>query len=291
MAKKSVAKMLLLAAVCLLVTSTSYAITDETPGRYTKNGPYQTSSYDLYRVNRSIPNNATVYYPTNANSEGGLSGIVFCPPLTGVQLMYRAWGPFFASHGIVMVTMDTRTTQDVVDSRARQQKTVMDALKAENNRSGSPLQGKLNTDNIGACGWSMGGGATWINSAQYPGIKTAMSLAGHNMTAIDLDSKGGSTKCPILIMNGSTDMTILGGLGQSSGVYRSVPGGIPKILYEVSTAGHFSWGTPTQASDDVAIISLAFQKTFLDGDTRWAQFIQRPSRRVGTWRTENINNF
>jgi pimeloyl-ACP methyl ester carboxylesterase len=136
----------------------------------------------------------------------------------------------------------------------------------------------------------MGGGATWINSGNFPGLKTAMSLAGHNMTAMDIASKGGRTKCPILIMNGATDMTILGGLGQSIGVYRAVPAGIPKAIYEVATAGHMVWGTPTQASPHVAELALAFEKTFLDGDLRWAEFIRRPNSNVATWQSANIPN-
>lgn len=256
----------------------------ESPGSYSGNGPYGYRSYTLSRL--QTPGGATVYYPSNASPP--FSGLVFTPPYTGTQFMYRAWGPFFASHGIVMVTMDTRTTLDSVDQRASQQKDVLDALKSENTRSGSPLRGKLDTSRLGAVGWSMGGGATWINSAEYRGLKTAMSLAGHNMSALDINARGGNTRVPILIMNGALDFTYLGGLGQSSGVYNNVPRGIPKILYEVSSAGHFDWGSPTSASRSVAVIALAFQKTFLDGDTRWAQYIRRPSSGVATWRTANL---
>ena len=256
----------------------------ETPGSYSANGPYGSRSYTLSRI--QTPGGATVYYP--ANAEPPFSGLVFTPPYTGSQFMYRAWGPFFASHGIVMVTMDTRTTLDSVDQRAAQQKQVLDALKAENTRSASPLRGKLDTSRLGAVGWSMGGGATWINSAEYSGLKTAMSLAGHNLSVLYINARGSNTRVPTLIMNGALDATYLGGLGQSLGVYNNIPRGIPKVIYEVSSAGHFSWGSPTSAGRSVAQIALAFQKTFLDGDTRWATYIRRPSSGVATWRTANL---
>lgn len=256
----------------------------EAPGSYSGNGPYGSRSYTLSRF--QTPGGATVYYPSNA--EPPYSGLVFTPPYTGTQAMFRAWGPFFASHGIVLVTMDTTTTADTVDQRASQQKRVLDVLKQENTRSGSPLRGKLDTSRLGAVGWSMGGGATWINSAEYNGLKTAMSLAGHNMTAIDLDSKGGNTRVPTLLFNGALDLTMLGGLGQSIGVYNAIPRGIPKVIYEVASAGHFDWGSPTAANRSVAGIALAFHKTFLDGDTRWVSYIKRPSSDVATWRTENL---
>lgn len=257
---------------------------EEAPGSYSGNGPYTVKKYTLSRT--QTPGGATVYYPSNAKAP--YSGVVFTPPYTGTQSMFADWGPFFASHGIVMVTMDTTTTLDSVDQRASQQKQVLDALKKENTRSASALYGKLNTARLGAVGWSMGGGATWINSAEYSGLKSAMSLAGHNLTAVDIDSKGGNTRVPILILNGSLDTTYLGGLGQSDGVYNNIPSGIPKVFYEVASAGHFAWGSPTSANRAVAGIALAFHKTFLDGDTRWVSYIKRPSSDVATWKTANL---
>ncbi|NLB17152.1 MAG: hypothetical protein GX825_00060, partial [Syntrophomonadaceae bacterium] len=140
--------------------------TDYDPGKYSDNGPYSYSTYQLPGWNYG----ATVYYPTDADAP--FSGLVFCPPYTGTQIMYRDWGPFFASHGIVLVTMDTSNTMITVDQRAGEQRTVLDLLKAENTRVNSPLYGDLDAERVGAMGWSMGGGATWINSAEYSGLKT-----------------------------------------------------------------------------------------------------------------------
>ncbi|VUD68888.1 Poly(ethylene terephthalate) hydrolase [Thalassocella blandensis] len=259
---------------------------DEAPGKYSRNGPYNVDDYDM--PFGSTPGGASVYYPTNATPPFAV--LVFTPPLSGTQFMYRDWGPFFASHGIVMVTMDTRTTSDSVDSRASQQADVLDAMKDENTRYGSPLRGKIATNRLGAVGWSMGGGATWINSAEYNGLTTAMSLAGHNLTAINSNSRGRNTRVPTLIMNGALDLTILGGLGQSDGVYSNIPYGVPKVFYEVRSAGHFDWGSPTAANDATAELALAFQKTFLEGDTRWARFITRPIFDVSEWESANIPN-
>ena len=257
---------------------------DEQPGSYSRNGPYRVSNYNL----RGTPGGATVYYPSNAQPP--FAGLVFCPPFTGVQYMYRDWGPFFASHGIVLVTMDSRTTMDSVDQRANQQQQVVDVLMAENNNRNSPLYGKLDNSRIGVTGWSMGGGATWISASEKNGLRTAMSLAGHNLTAVDVDSKGRNIRIPTLIMNGATDVTILGGLGQSIGVYNAIPNNVPKAIYETAGSGHFVWGGPTAAGSAVGELALAFQKTFLEGDTRWARYIKRPTGNVATWRSANIPN-
>lgn len=259
---------------------------DVSPGQYSGNGPYRVDSYTMPVF--STPGGATVYYPENAQPPFSL--VVFTPPYTGSQYMYRAWGPFFASHGIVTVTMDTRSIYDSVDSRADQQQDVLDAMKDENTRYGSPLRNRLDTSRFGAMGWSMGGGATWISSAEYGGLKSAMSLAGHNLTAIDSDARGRNTRIPTMLFNGALDATYLGGLGQSDGVYGNIPYGVPKAFYNVSSAGHFDWGSPTAANRFVAELALAFQKAYLDGDLRWAPFIERPPYDVATYREANIPN-
>ncbi len=274
------------------VAGVSYAATtcpsgaicrSETPGSYNTSGPYGSATFQL----NGYTAGATVYYPTSTNAKAPYSSIVFMQPFTGIQSMDAAWGPFFASHGIVYVNCSSTTTMDSVDSRATQQWNAVAALKKENTRSNGKLKGKLNTSRVGIMGWSMGGGATWINASKS-GVKTALSLAGHNATATSTLAKGAKTKVPMLLINGATDTTILGGRGQSEGVYNSIPSGIAKVLYVDASAGHMDWTgpKPTQAPD-AGKIALAFQKTFLDGDTRWVSYIKKPSG-TSTWKTANL---
>lgn len=299
MKKRSVFNLFLIGSLCLLLSGIArvnnlYAAgdcppdaicRDDTPGNFQVNGPYGSKSYVL----RLYPG-ATVYYPRTA--EPPFSGLVYCPPLTGVQVMLAAWGPFFASHGIVLVTMDTYTIMDYVESRATQQSNVLNLLKKENSRSASPLYGKLDLNRIGVMGWSMGGGATWINSGKYPGLKTAMTLAGHNISVFNPVNipyaQGMRTSIPILIMNGGLDASILGGLGQSDGVYRNATG--PKIIYVLSTAGHFDWSAPAGVTlgEGVKRMALSFQKTFLDGDTRWQEYLTERPFNATKFQTDNF---
>ncbi|MBN1654708.1 MAG: hypothetical protein JXA30_13135 [Deltaproteobacteria bacterium] len=239
-----------------------------------ENGPYQYESYVMpspqgYRA-------GTVYYPTDA--EPPFAAAVFCPPLTGVQIMYAAWGPFLASWGIVLETIDTITPADIVDSRATQQQAAIEQLRAENTRPDSPLFGKL-SDRFGAMGWSMGGGATWITASVDPALKSAITLAGHNMTSPVAMTCSARTAVPSMQLNGAQDMTILGGLGQSNGVYNLIPDTTPKLLFVVNTTGHFGWSGPNAPlSANPAKFLLAFQKGFLEGDMRWKKFlVEKPA--------------
>jgi len=254
---------------------------NETPGSYNTSGPY---GYKTISSLTGFTNAATIYYPSSTTSP--FASIIFMQPYTGTQSMDYAWGPFFASHGIVYVNCDAANTySDTVDMRATQQWNAYTALKKVNTRSGHTLKGKLNTSRIGLMGWSMGGGATWINASKS-GVKTACSLAGHNLSATSTLAKGASTKCPMLLMNGATDTTYLGGLGQSEGVYNNIPSGISKVLYVVAQAGHMDWGAPNGTlTPNAGKIALAFQKTYLDGDTRWKSYIAKPSD-ASTWQAK-----
>ena len=240
---------------------------DSTPDR---RGPFRVDNYTLpYSLGRSY-GGGTVYYPTNA--EPPFSAVVMCPGYTATQSSIADWGPFFASHGIVLLTIDTFTTLDQVTQRADQMLDALADLKAENTRLGSPLRGDLSADRYGLAGWSMGGGATWIVTADHPELKSAVTLAGHNLTAGGSVGSVGS-RVPTLMLNGATDVTILGGLGQSESAYEAIPNTTPKLLYVMAFEGHFSWGTPTTNDNASGRYVLSWEKVFLEGDQRYRRFL------------------
>jgi dienelactone hydrolase len=255
---------------------------DEAPSASTsKAGSHKVEKYTIPRS--SEHGGATVYWPSDVES---FSGAVYCPPLTGVQAMYAQWGPFLASHGIALVTMDTRSTQDSVQSRGGQLAAMVKQFRGEATRSGSPINGKLNAQRVGTMGWSMGGGATWIAAAKDATLKSSISMAGHNATGGGAGNSRG-TSVPSMQLAGQTDTSILGGMGQSQGVYGIIPESTPKILFVIRGVGHMSWGGPTAATAAAGEMTLAFQKTFLDGDTRWKKFLVKPAN-ASEWKS-NIN--
>jgi predicted dienelactone hydrolase len=196
--------------------------------------------------------------------------VVLCPGFTALQDSVAPWGPFLASNGIVVMTIDTNTT---LDSVAIRQGALMDALaslKGEQTRAGSPLEGKLHMSRFGLGGWSMGGGGTWLNVNEHPELKTAMTLAGHNATAGGALGLGNIT-VPTLMLAGDADTAILG-LGMSQPVYDVIPEATPKILYECAGASHFDIA-PQTCGGLFGLYGLSWQKVFLEGDTRYRQFL------------------
>jgi hypothetical protein len=88
---------------------------------------------------------------------------------------------------------------------------------------------------------------------------------------------------PTLMLNGATDVTVLGGVGQSEAAYDTIPDSTPKLLYVLSTLGHFDWGTPTAGFNAVGRYVLAWEKTFLEGDERYRPFLLQEGPLASTW--------
>jgi dienelactone hydrolase len=254
-------------------------------GDLDRNGPARAASYTAGFPRGADYGGVTVYYPAEGSD---LAGVVMCPGFTALRSSIAGWGPFFASHGIVLVTMDTVTTLDPVPQRARGLANALASLKRENTRAGSPLNGRMSADKYGLSGWSMGGGGTWIASNKDRTLKSAVTLAGHNATAGGAGISRGAT-VPTLMMNGATDNTILGGMGQSEGAYGAIAATTPKILYVMNGEGHFSWGTPRTNGNASGRYMMAWQKTYLLGDESYKSVLAEKGPKAAKWQSANVN--
>jgi dienelactone hydrolase len=246
-----------------------------------RNGAFRTSSFRISGV--SDYGGGTVFFPTNAQPP--FAAFVMCPGFTARQSSIREWGPFFASHGIVLMTIDTLSTRDPVNRRDDQLLAALEDLRAENSRRGSPLEGDLDLDRLGVSGWSMGGGGAWLAGKATPALKSVITLAGHHTTAGGARAVAQGLSVPTLMLAGSADPSTLGGGGQSQAVFNIIANDTPKMLYEVQGEGHFSWGTPRTNSGAVGRYALSWQKVFLEGDERFLPFLLRPGPRASDFRS------
>jgi dienelactone hydrolase len=239
---------------------------DPTSASATADGPYTVQSYSSgFSIGPDFPG-GTIWYPTDA--EPPFASIAIVPGFVSPRVLIEGWGPFLASHGIVVFTIDTNAVSDQPTQRSRALLNALDSLKAENTRAGSPLNGKLDNDRQAVGGHSMGGGGTLITANGNPHLKAALPMCPWN--------PGGTfsrNQVPTLIFASAGDP--LAG-GQSQGFYSSIPDSTPKMLFEWGAADHFMANAPTGAAGQVGRYGLSWLKVFLEGDERYRQFIEQP---------------
>jgi dienelactone hydrolase len=217
----------------------------------------------------------TIYYPTNADPPFGAVAVV--PGFTAYQNSIQDWGPFLASHGIITMTIDTVTTADPPASRADGLLDALDTIKSENERSGSPLMGKVDVSRFGVAGWSMGGGGTLIAASRTPTLKAGVSFAAWGPTG------GAMNKVPVLMFEATADPLAA---GMSDGFYQQTPDSVPKYLFEVSGAGHDVANSPNNSGKIIGLYGLSWFKVFLEGDERYRQFLTAPKPSITTSNTK-----
>jgi dienelactone hydrolase len=255
---------------------------DPTMASASTQGPYTVKTYTSGFKDEPSFAAATIYYPTDADAP--FAAVAICPGFTATQSSIATWGPFLASHGIVVMTIDTNSTTDSVVQRSTALLDALDSLKAENARSGGPLMGKVDTSRMGLMGWSMGGGGTWIDANTHPELKTAITMAGHIITAPGGTGAITTISVPTLMFAGQDDSAILGG-GMSQPIYTQIPDSVPKMLYEVAGAGHDVANSPANNAKDIGLYGLSWQKVFLEGDARYRQFLLVKGPNASDFRT------
>ena len=79
-----------------------------------------------------------------------ISSNVIVPGFASPESSIQDWGPSYASHGIVAMTIGTNHLLEQPAGRAAALLDAIVSLRAEHTRSSSPLEGWLDLDRIGA---------------------------------------------------------------------------------------------------------------------------------------------
>lgn len=206
-----------------------------------------------YRVADFGTGSGTVYYPSNADPP--FAGVALCGGFLNFGPEMSGWGTYFASWGIVTLITSTSPI-DIPDIRAILLAGAVEELKRQNGDAGSPIYQKM-SGRYGTAGYSMGGGGTSIAAAGDPSLKSSMGLAAWFPV-------GRGVSVPTLFMCGGIDA--VAGCNLSDDAFNSMPNTTPKMTVMVEGVGHLSWFGPNSTSGPYG---LAFQKTYLEGDSRW----------------------
>ena len=198
-----------------------------------------------------------VYYPT---ATGRFPVVAISPGFTARWSSISWLGPRLASWGFVVVGIETNSVFDQPESRGDQ---LLAALNWAVNSGPSAVRSRVDPNNRGVAGHSMGGGGSLeaLSSDSTGLVKAAVPLAPWNT-----DKTWGEVSEAVFIVGGEND-SVAPVNNHSIPFYNSLSG--PRTYLELNNASHFFPQSPN-ASASRAIVS--WFKRWLSNDTRFTPF-------------------
>jgi predicted dienelactone hydrolase len=251
--------------LCLLalaaVASAQIKGPDPTAASIAADGPFAVSTQTVRGVGFG---GGTVYSP---NAAGTYGLVAFCPGFTATQSSVAVMGRRLATHGFVVVTINTNSTLDQPSSRATQLLAALNAVAALNT---GPVAGKVDSSRRAVTGHSMGGGGSLLALRQNTALRAGVGLAPwssiKNFSAI---------RSPTAIVAGSAD-GVASVASHSSPFYNSI-NQAEKLLAVIRGGSHF-FPQDVPANQPASKYQIAWMKRWVDGDTRYNQFLVTDAR-------------
>jgi len=236
---------------------------------FTQNqGPNSVSSFN---VSGSVNGfgGGTVYYPTNINSQ--MATIAIAPGFTNTRSAVQWWGPRLASHGFIVITIDTNGRFDFPESRGRQLDSALNYMIYLGENS-SAITGRVDKNRLATMGFSMGGGGA-LSSASRNRLSATVPLApwfngGNPFNRINV---------PAMIMACENDGTA-GVNSHASPFYNRIPASTDKVYLELNNGSHnCATGQSSAYNTTISTYGLSWLKRFLDKDNRYSQYLCGPN--------------
>ncbi len=205
----------------------------------------------------------TVYSP---NTPGKYAVVAVCPGFLAGQSTVRDISRRLATHGFVVVTIDTNSIFDYPPSRANQ---LIAALNKVTSLTTGPVAGKMDTSRLAVAGWSMGGGGTMLATGMTPGLKAGVAFAPWAQS-----NNVGNSAVPVSYLGGTAD-TVAPVPDHAQKFYNAMPATTKKMLGVIQGADH---NFPQTADQPASYTEIAWMKRFVDNDVRYSQFLN------GDWR-------
>jgi predicted dienelactone hydrolase len=220
-------------------------------------GPFATAQTSVSSLVSGF-GGGVIYYPT-ATNEGTFGAIAISPGYTASWSSISWLGPRIASHGFVVIGIETNSRFDQPASRGAQLLAALDYLTRS-----SSVRTRIDATRLAVAGHSMGGGGSLEAADDRPSLQAAIPIAPWN-----LDKTWPGVQVPTLIIGGEND-SIAPVSSHSIPFYNSIPASSEKAYLELNGASHFfpqSVNTPTGRQ------MVAWLKRFVDNDTRYEPFL------------------
>ncbi len=201
---------------------------------------------------------AQIWAPKDTSRTYG--AVAIAPGWTENMLQIQWLGPRLASHGFAVIAFDvTNTFTDLPPVRGSQLLRAVDYFV-----NTSPFKSRIDGTRVAVMGHSMGGGGALEASYRRPSLKAAVPL-----TPWSLNTNFSRNTVPTMIISAQNDI-IAPVASHTNKFYNSIPATTSKALFEYAGADHF---ITNSANPTVGAGAISWLKRFVDGDTRYSQFI------------------
>lgn len=233
-------------------------------------GPYEVSAFKITRAQAKGLNygGATVHYPKASGQTFGV--VAMMPGFLAFQAVYDTLVKRVASHGFVVINLDSVGSADQPDARATQLASGLQHVLALAKAGQVPYASVTDVTRRAAMGNSMGGGAVLSAAVRDGSLKAAVALQPWHTT-----KDFGSDQVPTLIVACEKD-AIAPNKTHSDLFYASLDQALPRAEIEVKGAGHLcATFLASQAQLSIAgKASVAWLKRFLDDDMRYDAMVK-----------------
>jgi predicted dienelactone hydrolase len=229
-------------------------------------GPFAVAQLTIDRTAAAGYGAGTVSYPTDTR-EGPFGAIAVSPGYTGVQRSMQWFGPRLASHGFVVIVIDTLSLTNNAEARAAQLIAALNQLIALSGTSGHPLQGKVDGNRLGVIGHSYGGGGALVAARDNPALKAAVPLAPFYES-----NDFSRLTVPTLVVGCQRD-TVAAVSQRAIPMYESIPASVSKAYLELAGGDHLCVETGNGNKAIQGKYTVAWMKRFLDDDVRYSPYL------------------
>jgi dienelactone hydrolase len=204
-------------------------------------------------------NGGTIFYPTDT-SQGTFGAVGVSPGFFTPGSAMNGIARRYASHGFVVIAINTNTVLDFPASRAGQLAAALYWLV-----NSSPVANRIDRNRVAVSGHSMGGGGSLDAARQYGDIiDAAVPLQPWNIGA-----NYSSMRVPTMIIGAQND-AIASVAAHSEPFYNQIPATAEKAYLELRGQSHMV-GVTTNATQ--MKYAVAWLKRYVDDDTRYDQFL------------------
>lgn len=245
----------------------------------TDRGPYTKCTYSSDNSDRNGRTaqlsdrdyrDAIVYYPCEKNA-GPFPATTLTGGFTNTKEEMDWVGSHVVTHGYVVIAMTPNNEMGTNIYWRQAHNAGIAKLKSENNRSGSPISGLVNTNALQIMGFSKGGGGTLLAASdQGAAVKSAQALAPYmDSQTYNINGVRAATIC----YTGTDDR--VAPPQPVVRMYNSLPFSIEKTLAYFRSMPHAAWmmdGTYEQHQKALTYIT-SWMKVHLSGDSSYAGYI------------------